>query len=137
MLEILAPTVLAASFIAICLSAVSLLIHWRDHRAPTPASLTAEVQALRIAQADVVDRLEHWTRRDRVRRLRDRNSDEGSKARGGDSDNAAGGDELGISAPGDGGGANDGGLGAIAQLQPGSREKIALRKLARSRGLIR
>lgn len=136
MLEILAPTVLAASFIAIILSAISLAIHWRDHRAPSPASLTAEVQALRIAQADVVDRLEHWTRRDRVRKLRDRNSEQSGKTSGSSGELELVDDAGGLSLVGERGGGL-GGVGSDSELRGGNQEKVALRKLARTRGLIR
>jgi hypothetical protein len=58
--------------IAVCLSAVSLLLHYvqRD-RQPEVQQLHTRCDQLQLAQADMLDRIEHWTRRDRVRRLRD------------------------------------------------------------------
>lgn len=58
--------------IAVCLSAVSLLLHYvqRDKH-PEVQQLHTRCDQLQLAQADMLDRIEHWTRRDRVRRLRE------------------------------------------------------------------
>ncbi|MCX6497171.1 MAG: hypothetical protein NTU93_00040, partial [Arthrobacter sp.] len=57
---------------AICLSAVSLGVHYlqRD-KSPEVSALEARLDSMQLAQIDMMDRIEHWTRRDRVRRLRE------------------------------------------------------------------
>ena len=60
------------SVVALCLSAVSLLVHWvRRDEQPEVQAINTRCDQLQLAQADMLDRIEHWTRRDRVRRLRD------------------------------------------------------------------
>ena len=56
---------LALAALSIALSGVSLALHWvrgREH---------PDVSQLRTEQLDLLDRVEHWMKRDRVRRLRD------------------------------------------------------------------
>lgn len=126
MLEFLAPTVLAMSFIAICLSAVSLSIHWSKRGTPTTESLSSQVEGLRLAQIDVVDRLEHWTRRDRVRRLRDRKIEDAE----GEGDQRVG----------------EGAAGGVDEQHPEVQQqgpvhrvlmKAQLREIARQRGILK
>lgn len=58
--------------VAVCLSAVSLGLHWLNRdKHPDVQALHTRCDQLQLAQADMLDRIEHWTRRDRVRRLRD------------------------------------------------------------------
>lgn len=71
-------TVYAAVFgavgalIAICLSAVSLVLHWVERqKSPQVQELHLRCDSLQLAQTEMLDRIEHWTRRDRVRRLRE------------------------------------------------------------------
>lgn len=50
---------------------VSLLLHWkRPVQHPETTRLMAEIEQLRSAQLDILDRVEHWMKRDRVRRAR-------------------------------------------------------------------
>ena len=62
----------ALALTAICLSAVSLGVHYltRD-KSPEVSALEARLDSMQLAQIDMMDRIEHWTRRDRVRRLRE------------------------------------------------------------------
>jgi hypothetical protein len=72
MSEYLAVGGFGLSLVAVCLSAVSLLIHWvRRDEQPEVQALHTRCDQLQLAQTDMLDRIEHWTRRDRVRRLRE------------------------------------------------------------------
>lgn len=56
---------LAFSAFALVLAAISLAAHWyRGQEHPDVSALRAEV-------LDILDKVEHWMKRDRVRRLRD------------------------------------------------------------------
>lgn len=59
------------SVFALCSAGVSLFLHWIRPSEPTTAEQARELQALRLAHADLVDRVEQWQKRDRVRRLRE------------------------------------------------------------------
>jgi hypothetical protein len=66
----------AVSVVAVILGAVSLGLHWLNRdKHPQVQELHARCDALQLAQTDMLDRIEHWTRRDRVRRLREAPSD--------------------------------------------------------------
>jgi len=54
--------------VAVALAGVSLALHWR---AGTATALVPRVHALESDLNDLYDRVEHWQRRDRVRRLRE------------------------------------------------------------------
>jgi hypothetical protein len=65
-----------AAFLSLCLSTVSLLVHYAkrgEHPQVTP--IRADLDALRLAFADLVDRVEHWQKRDRARRVREQVDD--------------------------------------------------------------
>jgi hypothetical protein len=52
-------------------SALTLAIQYaRRHENPITAPLEQAIHALQLGQADIIDRVDHWTRRDRTRRLR-------------------------------------------------------------------
>lgn len=56
---------------AVCISVVSLALHWaRRGEHPDVTRLDTAMQELRTQQIDLLDKVEHWVRRDRVRRLR-------------------------------------------------------------------
>lgn len=81
MTEIVLACAAAASFVALVLSVVSLLVHYAkrgEHPLITP--IQAEIDALRLAFADLVDRVEHWQKRDRARRVREANDDPAAQA---------------------------------------------------------
>jgi hypothetical protein len=58
-------------------SVVALLVQYakRDEN-PLIAPLQAEIDALRLGQTDLIDRVDQWTKRDRTRRLRQDKLDE-------------------------------------------------------------
>lgn len=64
----------AASFAAVALacSVVSLALHWvRRKEHPDVSELRAIVSEMRTEHLDLYDRVEHWIKRDRVRKLRE------------------------------------------------------------------
>ena len=61
----------ALSTFALLSAGVSLFLHWIRPSEPTTAEVARELQAMRLAHADLVDRVEQWQKRDRVRRLRE------------------------------------------------------------------
>jgi hypothetical protein len=62
----------SVAVVAIILSATSLVLHWLEReKSPQVQELHSRCDALQLAQVDMLDRIEHWTRRDRVRRLRE------------------------------------------------------------------
>lgn len=61
-----------AAFVSLCLSMVALLIHYAKRgEHPEVAPLINEIQSLRLAQAEIVDRVEHFVKRSNARRVRD------------------------------------------------------------------
>jgi len=68
----LLASAVALSLLALATSTISVLIHYaRRNENPVTAPLEQAIQALQLGQADLVDRIDHWTRRDRTRRLRE------------------------------------------------------------------
>ena len=60
------------AFVSLCLSTVSLLVHYAKRgENPLLGPLEAEIQALKLGQADLVDRVEHFVKRTNARRTRD------------------------------------------------------------------
>lgn len=56
---------LALSVVALCFGTVSLVAHWlRGKEHPDVTTLRAEV-------LDMLDKVEHWMKRDRIRKLRE------------------------------------------------------------------
>jgi hypothetical protein len=52
-------------------------LHWLNRdKHPEVQALHTRCDQLQLAQADMLDRIEHWTRRDRVRRLRESESND-------------------------------------------------------------
>jgi len=57
---------------ALVLSAISLLLHWqRPEIHPDVARVDNEIQGIRTSILELFDRVEHWMKRDRVRKLRE------------------------------------------------------------------
>jgi len=49
-----------------------LVLHWVERqKSPQVQELHLRCDSLQLAQTEMLDRIEHWTRRDRVRRLRE------------------------------------------------------------------
>jgi hypothetical protein len=57
---------------SLVLSIISLLIHWKRPQVhPDVARVDNEIQGIRTSILELFDRVEHWMKRDRVRKLRD------------------------------------------------------------------
>jgi hypothetical protein len=63
----------ALSVCAAVIAGVGLLVTLRRPEPLATSELARDVAALKLALADTVDKVEHWQRRDRVRKLRDAN----------------------------------------------------------------
>lgn len=58
--------------VAFLLSAVSLVVHYlKRAEHPLTAPLQSQIDSIQLTQADIIDRVEHWMKRDRVRKVRD------------------------------------------------------------------
>lgn len=70
--EIILVCTAGAAFVSLVLSIVSLLVHYSKRgEHPLLVPLEAEINALKAGQLDLVDRVEHWMKRDRARRVRE------------------------------------------------------------------
>jgi len=59
-------------FLAFGISIVSLILHWkRPEQSPETARVDADLQAVRTAHLELLDKVEHWMKRDRVRKARE------------------------------------------------------------------
>lgn len=63
----------ALSVCSAVIAAVTLLITLRRPAPLATSELARDVNALKLALADLVDKVDHWQRRDRVRKLREAN----------------------------------------------------------------
>jgi len=64
---------LTATFSALAfgLAVVSLLVHWKRPQVhPDVTRVQSEIESLRANHLELLDRVEHWMKRDRVRKLR-------------------------------------------------------------------
>lgn len=62
---------LTGSLIALCLSVVTLVYHWRkDTRTPDLYEVSRQLNALRAEHLDLWDKVDHWRKRDNVRKAR-------------------------------------------------------------------
>lgn len=62
----------AFAAVAFLLSAVSLAVHYlKRNEHPLVAPLQSQIDSIQLTQADIIDRVEHWMKRDRVRKLRE------------------------------------------------------------------
>jgi len=78
---ILASFGLGIAAVALGASVVSLALHYaRRNEHPDVTRLDTMMQGLREQQLDVLDKFEHWVRRDRVRVLRDSRTGEAEPA---------------------------------------------------------
>jgi len=67
---------LSASLFALTLSAISLTFHWiRSRDNPDVSDLWSRLQALQVQHLDLLDKVEHWRRRDNVRNARKKAED--------------------------------------------------------------
>ncbi len=62
---------LSAAVFALGLSIVSLVLHWtRRLESPEIEALVTRIQEIQTQHLDLLDKVEHWRRRDNVRRAR-------------------------------------------------------------------
>lgn len=108
MLDIITICSAGAAFFSLCLSTVSLLIHYAK-RAENPqlTPVYSAIDSLRLSQADLVDKVEHWQKRDRARRVREQVDDVPTVPTG------------------------------IPELPQPGQQKAILRSVARQRGIVR
>jgi len=64
---------LSAAVFALGLSVVSLVLHWtRRLQSPEMEALESRIQEMKVQHLDLLDKVEHWRRRDNVRKARDK-----------------------------------------------------------------
>ena len=62
---------LSMAVFALGLSVVSLVLHWtRRLDSPEIEALESRIQEIKVQHLDLLDKVEHWRRRDNVRRAR-------------------------------------------------------------------
>jgi len=62
----------AVGALSLGISIVSLILHWkRPEQHPDTARLEQELTAVRTAHLELLDKVEHWMKRDRVRKARE------------------------------------------------------------------
>lgn len=62
----------SVSVFALLIAGLSLVFHWaRGQEHPDVSEVRKQLQELSLAHADLVDKVTHWQRRDRVRKLRE------------------------------------------------------------------
>lgn len=67
---------LGVSVVSFCLSLTAVLIQYaKRHEHPVVAPLEAEITTLKLGFIDLVDKLDHFTRRERTRRVREAQSE--------------------------------------------------------------
>lgn len=58
--------------LGLCISIVSLLIHWkRPEQHPDVSRVESELASVKASTIELYDRVEHWMKRDRVRKARE------------------------------------------------------------------
>jgi len=83
---------LSLAVLAIGFSTVSLLLHWiRDKNEPDITELHSRLQGLQTDHLDLLDKVEHWRKRDNVRRARQGAEEKASVANAESTDTAGGG----------------------------------------------
>ena len=64
---------LSAAVFALGLSVVSLVLHWtRRIQSPELEGIESRIQEMKVQHLDLLDKVEHWRRRDNVRKARDK-----------------------------------------------------------------
>lgn len=65
------------SVLSLGVAALALAAHWiRGKQHPDVAPVSRALNELQLSHADLVDKVAHWQRRDRTRRLRESQSDD-------------------------------------------------------------
>lgn len=68
---VLASISLSGAFVALCFAAVSLVLHFvRRKEPPEVSEIWTALQEVKTQHLDLLDKVEHWRRRDSVRRAR-------------------------------------------------------------------
>jgi len=71
MTTLIASICLSGVLFALILSVLSLTLHWtRRVSSPEIAALTTRIQETQTQHLDLLDKVEHWRKRDNVRRAR-------------------------------------------------------------------
>lgn len=64
---------LSGVLIALSISAISLGLHWRQKdESPALAGMSTRIQELQLQILDLGDKVQHWRRRDSVRKMREK-----------------------------------------------------------------
>jgi len=64
---------LTMALIALSISAISLGLHWRHKdESPALAGMSTRIQELQLQILDLGDKVQHWRRRDSVRKMREK-----------------------------------------------------------------
>ena len=64
---------LTGVLIALSISAISLALHWRHKdESPALAGMATRIQELQLQILDLGDKVQHWRRRDSVRKMREK-----------------------------------------------------------------
>jgi len=83
---------LSASLLALTLSVISLVYHWiKAANNPDISELWTRFQALQTAHLDLLDKVEHWRRRDNVRNARAKNEEKANESEASESTNTGAG----------------------------------------------
>jgi len=78
---IIASISLSGALLALCFSVVSLVLHWtRKNRTPETDRIDARIESIKVQHLDLLDKVEHWRRRDNVRRARQGAEDKANAA---------------------------------------------------------
>lgn len=82
---VVASICLSGALFAVILSTVSLVIHWtRRHEPPEITAILTRIQEIQTQHLDLLDKVEHWRKRDNVRRARQGAEDRADKEAAGD-----------------------------------------------------
>jgi len=69
--SLMASIALSGALFALSLSIVSLVLHWtRRDEPPEITKILSRIQELQTQHLDLLDKVEHWRKRDNVRRAR-------------------------------------------------------------------
>jgi len=68
---LIASISLSGVLFALILSTISLVLHWtRRHEPPEITAILTRIQEIQTQHLDLLDKVEHWRKRDNVRRAR-------------------------------------------------------------------
>jgi len=71
MTDLIASICLSASLFALTLSVISLTFHWiKSRKNPDIDQVWQRIQSLKVEHLDLLDKVEHWRKRDNVRNAR-------------------------------------------------------------------